>query len=487
MDATVAAAAARAAALKVELLKAQLAEAEAQARLAEVTARAPPPPPPYNSEFRGGGEPPQSAAVPGPVLRLRGTPSEPATKRQALPTGPVMSIPTPKQPGVQPRVLPVGIVGTTGKGVGKGDDSCSASSHTSASNEAEITGKPAWPLVKCNTCPTVEKWSKMQSEINEAEERVHVCWKCIADRHGYVGDDREALARSEIFKHSGDIDFKRARSERFEEKRKQVKATYAAMNVQVSNHVIYHLSLQFMKELFAEWSDTIAAKIAAMSVLQKECAEHEELRLKLKSTKDPVEFAAVMKRIEEISTRSDAIAFVGHADGQENMIRAAGYVDELANTGTRSLRFWFICMARTAWGANFEPEPCMKMFCSKGWDRRFPVPWCAGQRWYCECGARYLPRYGVVLELWDKHLGTFYYRGTVPDFDTLDMNAHRLEKKFKGVTIAALYDSIPMCRPSVTDVIQQEGENCWKPKSPALINEMPRWGWADIYNFSQQC
>ena len=161
------------------------------------------------------------------------------------------------------------------------------------------------------------------------------------------------------------------------------------------------------------------------------------------------------------------------------MIRAAGYVDEIAATSNRSLRFWFICLGG---GGQWA---CMRMFCSKGWERKFDTPWCAGQKWSCNCGTNYKAKFGTVLELWDKGLGTFYYRGSCPDWDTLDMNAHRLQKSFKGVSPKDLFDSIPMCAPAETQVVEKVNDACWRVRSSELLAAMPKWDWADIYNFGK--
>ena len=401
-----AAAAARAAALKIELLKAQLAEAEAQARLAaaaaprgsEVQAEhatvaprgsiakdlAPPPPPPYTAEFGWHGVP-REIPIPTPVLRLRGD--------SKLPEGPPMNVPVPKQaaspsgggnPAKKQAIsvpLPVGLVSkemttTFTPGTSSPCGSEDTKSFVVISKDSEMSSEmgdqnsgqkdggkgsgkagastglqPQWPLVVCSSCKTVvDKWRRMhgvkvfsEDQNSDQPEFRYTCWKCVMEREGL---ESEGAARSWICEHAPNFVWKQERQKKFETARAQVKETYAAMGTEVTGRKLYQLSLKYMRELFESWSFTIATKLKAMALLRDDLEEHALLRKQLAETKDPKAFKELLLRIEEIADKSDSIAFRGHTE-QDAMIRAAGYVDELASTPTRSLRFWFICMGRT--------------------------------------------------------------------------------------------------------------------------------------------
>ena len=59
----------------------------------------------------------------------------------------------------------------------------------------------------------------------------YTCWVCVQAEKGFA---TEGEARDYIHENSGDIVSKRARVARFEEKRANVKATYAAMGVEAA-------------------------------------------------------------------------------------------------------------------------------------------------------------------------------------------------------------------------------------------------------------
>ena len=88
-------------------------------------------------------------------------------------------------------------------------------------------------------------------------------------------------------------------------------------------------------------------------------------------------------------------AFAGHGEGQADMCRAADYTDEWFNTGDRSFRCYYVCMAGTGWGTK-----CGHAVLSSTWGRALADPWAAKQRWHCtQRPARHKPKYGVLLEL----------------------------------------------------------------------------------------
>jgi hypothetical protein len=55
-----------------------------------------------------------------------------------------------------------------------------------------------------------------------------------------------------------------------------------------------------------------------------------------------------------------------------------------------AVRSWYLC----------GPNGCSTLICSKDWDRfNQSNPLATGQRWYCKCGARFMTRWGQVVEV----------------------------------------------------------------------------------------
>jgi len=145
-------------------------------------------------------------------------------------------------------------------------------------------------------------------------------------------------------------------------------------------------------------------------------------------------------------------------------------------------RIFFICLATH--GTNTR---CFTMRTAKGWKRKYDTLECrSGQAYYCDCNAKYLHKWGCLVEFCVD--GLFYYlKAPVPDAKTLDMLAMKAEAKFykPGMSAAELFNVLPSIPPqSSTFVVPVGGDReVMKIVDPDFFdNELKVFAWSQILN-----
>jgi hypothetical protein len=383
---------------------------------------------------------------------------------------------------------------------GKGKSGPPVSAKVGAGREGlDQSTAPVWPLVKCSTCPRVEKWSKMQGTKHyeesaaaaaEEDERPswwsYMCWDCKAAKMdlpaSLLPTEREARARAAIMESSGHIDRKKARCEAFNKAKADACDYYKALGVEMGGKRLYQVTRQAFLELFSNIADLLTLKRRAFQILQDDVESHVQLVAQLREARDPLRVRQLVEAIEAISTRPDLLAYSkGRTEEEQwSMISSSAYQDEIVSMrGGGYFRFYFICMAGgTAWR-------CLRMHASKKWRQAKPdSPWTTGQRWYCSCNSKYRARNGVICEVRHPSIGIFYLRAPCPDEDVLDVMAMRLERDAPQLsTPEEVYRSLPIINPTPTCLVEACGDGEFKFRSEEDLKAVPEFAWSQIYTF----
>ena len=149
-------------------------------------------------------------------------------------------------------------------------------------------------------------------------------------------------------------------------------------------------------------------------------------------------------RIEdELIAAENFMAFENY-DNPAEMRAAADYADEWFQLGGIALRVYYVCMAGPA------RDPCCTLILSKQWDTLHDDHMAPGQRWYCSCGARYMPKFGVVCEIVVGPNDVRYCRAECPDYDMKD------QFYFLDMSPQELCDAFPGCKPMNRGVFLQK-------------------------------
>ena len=134
------------------------------------------------------------------------------------------------------------------------------------------------------------------------------------------------------------------------------------------------------------------------------------------------------------------------------MRAAADYADEWFNKGSLAFRVYCVCMAGPAW------NPCCTLILSKQWNTLHDDHMASGQRWYCMCGARYRPKFGVVVEFVFGPNDVRYCRAEFPDYTLKEIKLMQIEKQFGQTDMSPqeFYDAIPEVQPMDRGAFLQE-------------------------------
>ena len=177
-------------------------------------------------------------------------------------------------------------------------------------------------------------------------------------------------------------------------------------------------------------------------------------------------------------------AFSAHGSGQMDMCRSADYTDEWFGTPDKKFRCYYVCMAKSGWGtAAGVPAKCGHIILSKAWGRALSEPWAAGQRWYCTiCGARYCPKYGVLVEMaWGG--ASYYCLAAFPPHDIRDVKWMAVQERLeKYQSPLELFNALPTAVPMpYADFITHVKGDTYK-FDVALMATVPMLEWSQLYN-----
>jgi hypothetical protein len=157
--------------------------------------------------------------------------------------------------------------------------------------------------------------------------------------------------------------------------------------------------------------------------------------------------------------------------------------DEAAGT---CMRVFFVCLG------GGPDDPCMTIQESKQWAPKSGVqlnPNC----WFCTCGARYKSKFGVIVEIVVPGVdGILYCRAPVPDEHVNDMRHIMHELKIKPASSNALYNAVPVCKPSSTSlIIRKEVDRYGKPcdnrltfRSKKDYHDLPECEWDQVFHLA---
>ena len=149
-------------------------------------------------------------------------------------------------------------------------------------------------------------------------------------------------------------------------------------------------------------------------------------------------------RIEDELIDAESFMAFENYDNPAEMRAAADYADEWFQLGGIALRVYYVCMAGPA------RDPCCTLILSKQWDTLHDDHMAPGQRWYCSCGARYRPKFGVVCEIVIGPNDVRHCRAECPDDDYKDVKFMAIEEQFgqRDMSPQDLFDAIPEVQPT---------------------------------------
>ena len=176
----------------------------------------------------------------------------------------------------------------------------------------------------------------------------------------------------------------------------------------------------------------------------------------------------------------EIIAFKDKATGEVAWDKwmASTYHDELASSHAGSFRYWFICKAGGQW-------PCVTLILSKMRGRKFQDPGASRSKCKCTyCGANFMTRWGVMIEIRDAEGKVYYMVADTPDENTLDIKAAEIEakaKKARLTTAKEIYDAIPTFAPMASSLVRvrDEEKGQYEVIDKKAFDTLPKWEWRD--------
>ncbi len=453
----------------------------------------------------------------------------PPAKRKALPEGPAMSVPTPKQVAVGPR--PVGRV----------DQSPAPSaSSTAASSEKPPTktvaymktddgfkkldlvledsperefhkgDHPEWPNVKCASCNELSRWSQRLQVSKDMPGNmwcwVYTCIRCCALKWGVT--ENEAAVR--IFQSRPGWEKKQGKIKAFTEAKHNRLEQFPMMK----GRALYQLARQDLMEVFKPMASVIIRKMKALCQQVVLNDEYLALLAELKITTDLDVAKDLLNRIESLSEKIESLegylAFKARAgddaERHRRYILAAEYADSWCSVYDSrgrlvgSILSVFVCLGNNGW------ERCASATGSKRWLQKHADPLARKQAWYCPvCGCRYKASWGLVLEFLLVSGERCYARSEV-DAKALDLKAMHLEEQLEATNPKALdtpegvYNAVPEVFPwtgdgslwraaKPTELCHKDGNTTGVFRSTVpveFIDRLPWMKWEQVLRFFEE-
>ena len=120
-------------------------------------------------------------------------------------------------------------------------------------------------------------------------------------------------------------------------------------------------------------------------------------------------------------------------------------------------------------------------------------PLAARQRWYCMCGKRYQPKFGVLVEIVHR-MGpgkaemACYALAEHPPFNLKDLKAMAIQERFQNLkTPQELYEALPKAKPLDRGVFLKpvaEKEGFYKFDVP-MFKSIPEFQWDQLFNLPE--
>jgi hypothetical protein len=138
--------------------------------------------------------------------------------------------------------------------------------------------------------------------------------------------------------------------------------------------------------------------------------------------------------------------------------------------------YYFVCKS----GA--KDNMCWTMISSKNWTQVHADPIADGQRWYCKvCGARYMTRFGVLIEIVQPHAVSYMLADYPPD--TIgDVRAMAMEREHdRASTPAELFAAVPNLVPASELHLELIGSGIYSITSQAELLACGTFKWAQMF------
>jgi hypothetical protein len=333
--------------------------------------------------------------------------------------------------------------------------------------------------VTCAGCKDEDKWKRMLKLYNEDKGYYYECAKCVMTREA-LPDLR--AAQFFILKASPGFLKKSRTQAAWQDAKRIVQDEFKMMKgTRKEMHSVTHAT---MRHLFAPLAKAIARKHRHMEFLNSNMEIHKAMMERMRTCTDPKLAQLLLEELDKLMEPSQLLAFQGENQWQFQL--ASTYSDEYVSdkaAGTY-MRFFFVCLGG---GDN----PCMTILESKEWEPKSGIP-LNPNGWRCKCGTNYKTKFGVICEIMAQgYDGILYCKAPVPDEHVNDVRAIMHELKIKPDSPKALYDAVPVCKPSTTSMIISKLdwngkplENQWTFKSKEDFYLLPTFDWYQVFNLS---
>jgi hypothetical protein len=238
------------------------------------------------------------------------------------------------------------------------------------------------------------------------------------------------------------------------------------------------VAMSEMKDFFAPM-----LKILAMKAMDEEMAllaakEYQAWVKENPGANDAERGLMVDKRLDEAMSVWRSFHTKGEAAIAFSL--AADYADEWFANLDKKLRVYYVCRA------GGEVYPCNTLIASKDWRTLHDDPLATKQRWYCkECNARYMVRFGVVIELLMGDDKLRYMKAELPPQGIMDAKFMSVEGMSGHVqTPQELYDKIKTVSPlaHVNTIAPTKNEGHFKFVGDMKMETMPSMEWEQLFN-----
>jgi hypothetical protein len=172
--------------------------------------------------------------------------------------------------------------------------------------------------------------------------------------------------------------------------------------------------------------------------------------------------------------------FHSKGEAQDAFCLAADYADEWFSSLDKKLRVYYVCKS------GGEEYPCNTLIASKDWRTLHDDPLATKQRWYCkECNAKYMVRFGVVIELLMGDDKLRYMQAELPPQGIMDAKFMTVEGMSGHVqTPQELYDKIKTVSPlaHVNTIAPTKNAGHFKFVGAVQMGSMPSMEWEQLFN-----
>ena len=289
----------------------------------------------------------------------------------------------------------------------------------------------------------------------------------------------EAEEQKNIYENAAGAQNKRERHQKLQAALARKRAEFPML----SGRKIRILSVDSLREVFEPMMEAITKKLQHVQLLQKDQETYDRLTQELGAADSEDSRQGIMSRLDDLSEPEAWLAYASKGGEQFRYIRAASYADERCATRcsqTGRLLSYF----RVFWLCRGHNPACNGITVSRQWATKFVDPLASGQKWYCFCGTKYAPRFGVFLELATPQ-GVYHCKATIPHDLLWDIQALHCESQISAASASELYSKVPSVPPSTGEVVVpvDPSKGQFRLASEAVYQQLPTFEWEDIFTF----